>query len=265
MKLENNLNIDIVDDKPPEPVLADAKEQSKKDNLLSDVPLDNSDSEADGHDGLDMGFVAKPKPDISDIFDDKQSAVSQAVEPVEPIEPEPVPVVKVVKEVIPTKPTKKKRKPMSEEHRAKLAISREKALARRKYLAEQRKIEKAQQQLLKDQEQLLKQKEMEKKLKDLQSKADSLQEPSISEKEPPLAEAKAQPKPKSQSLQGFSMDDIQNAQLNAIMSYEAVRKKRKAEKKKKIQEDAAKKDIMNTIKNASPSWYLESSPYNGMF
>lgn len=260
MKLEQSLNIDIIEEKP---VLADAKEEKPvidKDNLLSDVPLDDSDNEVNNEvDGLDMGFVAKPKPDITDIFDDKPSAVSQAVEPVEPepVEPEPVPVVKVVKEDIPTKPTKKKRKPMSEEHKQKLAISREKALARRKYLAEQRKIEKAQAQLLKDQEQLLKQKEMDKKLKDLQSKADSLQEPTISEKEPPQK--------KSQSLQGFTMEDLEKVQLNAIMSYEAVRKKRKEEKKKKQSEDKAKQDIMNTIKKAQPSWYINDSPYNGLF
>jgi len=261
MKLEQSLNIDIIEEeKPPEPVV----EQSKKDILLEDVPLDDSDSEVNSEaNELDMGFVVKPKPDISDIFDDKQSPV----EP-EPVSPEPVPVVKVVKEDVPKvepkvepKKQKKKRKPMSEEHRAKLAISREKALARRKYLAEQRKIEKAQAQLLKDQEQLLKQKEMEKKLKDLQNKADSLQEPTISEKEPPVSQAK----PKSQSLQGLSLEQIEQVQLNAIMSYEAVRKKRKAEKKAKQQEDAAKKDIMNTIKNAEPSWFVPKSPYNNCF
>ena len=49
------------------------------------------------------------------------------------------------------------------------------------------------------------------------------------------------------------------------MSYEAVRKKRKEEKKKKQSEDKAKQDIMNTIKKAQPSWYINDSPYNGLF
>ena len=61
------------------------------------------------------------------------------------------------------------------------------------------------------------------------------------------------------------MEDLEKVQLNAIMSYEAVRKKRKEEKKKKQSEDKVKNDIMNTIKKASPSWYVENSPYNGMF
>ena len=61
------------------------------------------------------------------------------------------------------------------------------------------------------------------------------------------------------------MEDMENAQLKAIMGYEAVRKRRKAEKKAKLKEDAAKKDIMNTIKNAEPSWFIQNSPYNGLF
>ncbi len=259
MKLENNLNIDIVDDKPPEPVL----EQSKKDILLADVPLDDSASEGEP----DIDFVVKPKPDTTDIFDDEPSAVSQAAPapapaPVEPAPP-PAPVVKVVKEDIPTKPTKKKRKPMSDEHKAKLEISRQKAVARRKYLAEQRKIEKQQAQLLKDQEQLLHQKQMDKKLKELQDRAASLQEPSPSPTPTPTPTPK--PVEKKTSLQGFSMEDLEKVQLNAIMSYEVVRKKRKEEKKKKQSEDKVKNDIMNTIKKAQPSWYVDNSPYNGMF
>jgi len=257
MKLENNLNIDIVDDKPPEPVVADAKEQSKKDILLADVPLDDSASEGEP----DIDFIVKPKPDTTDIFDDEPSPVAVAPEPA-PVEPAPAPVVKVVKEDIPTKPTKKKRKPMSEEHKAKLEISRQKAVARRKYLAEQRKIEKQQAQLLKDQEQLLHQKQMDKKLKELQDRAASLQEPSPRS---PTPTPTPKPVEKKTSLQGFSMEDLEKVQLNAIMSYEAVRKKRKEEKKKKQSEDKVKNDIMNTIKKASPSWYVDNSPYNGMF
>ena len=94
---------------------------------------------------------------------------------------------------------------------------------------------------------------MEKKLNQLQNKAESLQEP-----EPKV-------EPKSQSLQGLSLEDIEKVQLNAIMSYEMVRKKRKEEKKKKMQENKVKEDIMNTIKNAKPSWYLNDSPFNNCF
>ena len=100
---------------------------------------------------------------------------------------------------------------------------------------------------------------MDQKLKDLQSKAESLKEPTISEKEPPVSQAKPQ------SQKTFTMEDMENAQLKAIMGYEAVRKKRKAEKKAKLQEDKVKQDIMNTIKKSEPSWFIPNSPYNGLF
>ena len=244
MKLEQSLNIDIIEDKKPEPepepVVID------KDELLADVPLDDGDISEQEVD-LGLEFVQKPKPDTEDIFDNKiDEIVKETKKEME------VPHVKVVKE---EPPKKKKRKPMTQEHLAKLAISREKAIAKRKFLSEQKKIEKAQAQLVKDQEQLLRQKELDKKIKDLKVKADSLQDT-----EPVIPEKK---EPKSQER--FTMEDMENAQLRAIMGYEAVRKRRKAEKKAKLQEDAAKKDILKTIKRAEPSWYLNDSPFNGLF
>jgi len=243
MKLEQSLNIDIIEDKKPEP-----EPVINKDELLSDVPLDDGDISEQEID-LGLEFVQKPKPDTDDIFDDKIDEIVKEVK-----KEAPVPQVKVVKEAEP--PKKKKRKPMTEEHKAKLAISREKAIAKRKFLSEQKKIEKAQAQLVKDQEQLLRQKELDKKIKDLKVKADSLQD-----NEPVITEEKPQVK----SQKSFTMEDIQNAQLNAIMGYEAVRKKRKAEKKAKQQENKAKEDILKTIKTAQPSWYVQDSPFNGIF
>ncbi len=246
MKLDSALNIDIVDDKKPEPepepVVID------KDELLADVPLDDGDISEQEVD-LGLEFVQKPKPDTEDIFDNKiDEIVKETKKEME------VPHVKVVKE---EPPKKKKRKPMTQEHLAKLAISREKAIAKRKFLSEQKKIEKAQAQLVKDQEQLLRQKELDKKIKDLKVKADSLQDT-----EPVIPEKKEKEPVKTQ---GFTMEDIQNAQLNAIMGYEAVRKRRKAEKRAKQQENKAKEDILKTIKTAQPAWFIENSPFNGLF
>ena len=90
MKLEQSLNINIVDENKPEPVVID------KDELLADVPLDDGDVSEQEVD-LGLEFVAKPKPDISDIFDDKPVINEVADE----VSPEPAPVVKVVKEDVP--------------------------------------------------------------------------------------------------------------------------------------------------------------------
>jgi len=44
-----------------------------------------------------------------------------------------------------------------------------------------------------------------------------------------------------------------------------VRKKKKEEKKKNQQVHKQKKDIMDTIAKAKPSWYMDDSPFNGLF
>ena len=64
------------------------------------------------------------------------------------------------------------------------------------------------------------------------------------------------------------MEDIQQASLNAILKVEALRKERKAEKKKKAQIDQYNQQTMkslNKMEAKQPSWYIKDSPYNGLF
>lgn len=256
MKLDEALNIDIIDTNPPpsEPTIDNEEiKEDEKEKLLSDVPLDESEEEEQI-----VEFIPKPKPTKEDIF---EGDVEMSVEEVE--EPKVVPKVKKVKETLP-KP-KKKRKPMSEEHLAKLALAREKAIAKRQFLAEERRLQREKEKLVKDQEQILQQRQTQKELERLQKKLKKtkIKEPVSSDEEEEVkvpVKGKAQPMPSK-----FTMEDLQNAQLNAIMGYEAVRKKRKEEKKKKDQVNKQKKDIMDTIQKAKPSWYMEDSPFNGLF
>ena len=258
MKLDEALNIDIIDTNPPpsEPTIDNEEiKEDEKEKLLSDVPLDESEEEEQI-----VEFIPKPKPTKEDIF---EGDVEMSVEEVE--EPKVVPKVKKVKETLP-KP-KKKRKPMSEEHLAKLALAREKAIAKRQFLAEERRLQREKEKLVKDQEQILQQRQTQKELERLQKKLkktkikEPLPESSDEEEEIKVPVKKnAQPMPSN-----FTMEDLQNAQLNAIMGYEAVRKKRKEEKKKKEMVNKQKKEIMDTIQKAKPSWYMEDSPFNGLF
>lgn len=256
MKLDEALNIDIIDTNPPpsEPTIDNEEiKEDEKEKLLSDVPLDESEEEEQI-----VEFIPKPKPTKEDIF---EGDVEMSVEEVE--EPKVVPKVKKVKETLP-KP-KKKRKPMSEEHLAKLALAREKAIAKRQFLAEERRLQREKEKLVKDQEQILQQRQTQKELERLQKKLKKtkIKEPVSSDEE---EEIKVPVKKNSQPMpSNFTMEDLQNAQLNAIMGYEAVRKKRKEEKKKKDQVNKQKKDIMDTIQKAKPSWYMEDSPFNGLF
>ena len=132
------------------------------------------------------------------------------------------------------KPTKvkKPRKPMSEAHKAKLALAREKAMISRKEKAEERKkmkeLEIEEKELLKTQ-----------KVKRVQKlKAEVNDEKPVETTTPT-------------KTTGLTRKDLEEAQLEAIMKYEAIRKQRKEEKKqaKIIEEGKAK--MLNQINRAT--------------
>ncbi len=118
----------------------------------------------------------------------------------------------IVKEVKKTK-TGKPRKPMSAEHKEKLKYAREKALESRKQKqkerAEQKKFDAEEKELLK-----------KKKVKDFEKLKKE-----VNDDEPAPA-----PQPRIVQ-QTFTKEQLEEAQLNAIIKYEAIRKERKAKKK----------------------------------
>jgi hypothetical protein len=125
----------------------------------------------------------------------------------------------------------KERKPMSEEHKAKLQQAREKAFLVKKQKAEERKKLKEQDAEEKKLLKLKKQKDIEKLKKEVLG----------GDKEEPKPQAPLPvPAPVSEMIRvpTITKEDIERAQLNAIMSYEKLRLARKEEKKKKQQEDA---------------------------
>jgi uncharacterized protein with von Willebrand factor type A (vWA) domain len=150
------------------------------------------------------------------------------------------PVVEPVVEPVQKKPTKinkngKPRKPMSEEHKKKLAASREKALQSRKLKAEERKKAKA---LENEERELLK----AQKVKRVQK----LREEVSGDTESPPPQPSA-----PQSTQSFTREDLERAQLDAIIKYEALRKSRKEEKKKKEMIEKQQQEMRNKIKRAT--------------
>ena len=130
--------------------------------------------------------------------------------------------------VISDKPQKKKRQ-LSEEHKAKLALAREKALVTRRAKAEEKK----------------KMKEIENKTKELKKKKaqkdlEQLEDEVIHDK--PSSTTKI-----VQQGPMFTKEDLENAQLDAIMKYEAIRKTRKEEKRKVQMIEQQKKDLQKKI------------------
>ena len=125
---------------------------------------------------------------------------------------------------------KKKRKPMSEEHKAKLGLAREKAMIARKAKAEERKKMK---ELDNQEKELLKQQ----KVKKVQKLKKEVEEP---EPEPQQVIQKV-----SNSI---TRKDLEEAQYDAIVKYETLRKQRKAEKKKVQEQERQKQELMNKLK-----------------
>lgn len=139
-----------------------------------------------------------------------------------------VPNAKPVKAV----KVKKPRKPMSEEHKAKLAIAREKAMASRKVKAEERKKMKA----LDIEEKDLVVKQKFKRVQKLKDEVNDDTDDKFT---------------KTTKTSGITRQDLEDAQLDAIMKYEAIRKKRKEEKKEKAMIEEGKNKMLNQINRAT--------------
>jgi hypothetical protein len=156
-----------------------------------------------------------------------------------------------LKEVISDKPIKpikqkKARKPMTEEHKAKLALAREKAMASRKAKAEERK----------------KMKELEKQEKELvkQQKVKRVQK--LKEEVEGEDATTTQSNIKT-NVSGLTRKDLEEAQLDAIMKYEAMRKERKAKKKQEQAIEAEKQKMLNTIQRATGTYGYRGRDANG--
>tara|TARA_R110002110_G_scaffold115166_8_gene285545 strand:+ start:3167 stop:3892 length:726 start_codon:yes stop_codon:yes gene_type:complete len=150
------------------------------------------------------------------------------------------------------KKQKKPRKPMTEEHKAKLGLAREKAMASRKANAIERKKMKD---LETEEKELIKTQKI-KRVKKLKAEvlSDGEEESvKIVKPPPPAAPSGAIDIPKTKTH--FSKKDLEDAQLDAIMKYEAIRKQRKAEKKEKEMVDAEKNKMLNTIQRATGNTY----------
>ncbi len=144
-----------------------------------------------------------------------------------------------VKDVKLTKKGKprKARPPMTEAHKEKLKAARVKAMAVRKAKAQEKKDAKS---LEKEEKELLK-KQKVKRVKQLKEEV----EEDVPSKQP-IQE------------QMFSKKDLEEAQLNAIMNYEKIRKSRKEQKRidqeKNKEQEAIRNQIRRAVAPAQPEY-----------
>ena len=139
---------------------------------------------------------------------------------------------------------RKQRPPMTEEHKEKLKVAREKAMASRIAKAKERKenleLEKQEKELLKQQ-----------KLKRVQKLKEEVSDE-------PLKENKKEPI--------FTKKDLEEAQLQAIMNYEKIRKSRKAEKEERKKKEAEEEALRNQLRRAvAPPKPEYNNPFSGCY
>ena len=157
----------------------------------------------------------KEKPDSDDIFEDMSPKV---------------------KKVDYRNKVKKPRKPMSEEHKQKLALAREKAMLVRK----QKAIENKKMKALDIEEKELLKKQRVKKVQKLKEEVEGdLDEPvyKIDKK-----------------IVNLTKKDLEDAQLEAIMKYDAMRKEAKKKKKEQQIIEEGKKRMLNHIQRATGNY-----------
>ena len=195
--------------------------------------LDNLDSPQDLP--RDMPEVIEREEIVeNDIFDLKlkKEIIDEPVivdEPL-PVEetPRPAPQAKQT-QAKQTKPKKKRQ--LSEEHKAKLALAREKALETRRRKAQEKK----------------QMKEIEKKTKELKKKKAQKDLEELEDEVVNNKPVKSSTTTTSYPTSMITRKDLEEAQLDAIMKYEAIRKARKEEKKKAQMIEQQKKDLQKKI------------------
>jgi len=172
----------------------------------------------------------KEKINVKDIFDNinEESLRDEETGEVNPnfiYSEKPKSKPKVISE-------KKPRKPMSEEHKQKLALAREKAMEVRKAKA----IEKKKMKELENEEKELLKKQKVKKVQKLKEIIENSDEEEI---KPTTKIINNQP--------SITKKDLEEAQFDAIMRYEMLRKQRKAEKKEKEMIESQKRELLRKL------------------
>lgn len=203
---------------------------------IEDEPTTTTTTKETIEDVIPKPKSKKEKLNVNDVFDLPKVDLPKET----PTQPMEIPTnVKLTKKGVP----RKKRPPMSEEHKQKLALAREKAMAARKKKAADKKVAKA---LELEEKELLK-KQKHKRVQKLKEEVEDDVVPTTK----PVGNL-------------FTKEQLEEAQLNAIMNYEKIRKTRKAEKKEKQKKDMEQEALKQTIRRAVQP-QQEYNPYAGCY
>ena len=237
-------------------------------NRMTDIDIDIKDVDLAEHreakeETLALSVMPKveEKEEINekDIFDawrmeDKILSEQSDDDIIDPT-PRPQALPQAKKQTI-NRVNKKPRKQMTEAHKAKLAEARKKALEVRRAKAQEKKQAKH----IEQETKILKQKQKLKEFEQLK------QEVEQENQQPRSAVAEREPEPHGQSPQvgvtTFTKKDLEDAQFDAILKYDALRKKQKAEKKQAEMVERQKKELLNKIAPQQYRYRDGSNPWD---
>tara|TARA_R110000744_G_scaffold86634_2_gene169439 strand:- start:205 stop:873 length:669 start_codon:yes stop_codon:yes gene_type:complete len=200
------------------------------------IPSDNEEEIDSETEEENPNFKYEEEDPPSDIEDNIQEVIAEVKHEKEELdldeifmkEEAPKPKEKLTKKGVP----RKKRPPMTDAHKEKLKFAREKAMVSRKKNAKARAEAKS---LDKEEKDLLT-KQKVKRVKKLKEEVEETDEPKILPiKEPSVS---------------FSKKDLEEAQLEAIMKYEVLRKERKKVKQAKAAEEKVEQDFRDELRRA---------------
>lgn len=187
------------------------------------------------------------------VYEDEAGILPEIVAKIPQIKKEDIFLREGEKEVEP-KPKKKKRPPMSEEHKQKLADARVKALATRRKNSlekkEMKELEKKKKQI--EKQNLMDFVEGKTKKEVIVKEVDPVEPPKVMEVKKIENDPSVAPPPPSRSREYITKEELEESNLQAIMKYEALRKKRKEEKKVVDAREREENMVREKIKRAMP-------------
>lgn len=219
------------------------EDEDESDPVVEHVVEDDIDDEM-GIDPLGMPEpVEREAIEQENIFDvpEKQNQLLKELVQKELPKPKKEPVKKEPK----LTKTGKQRKPMTEEAKAKLALGRKKALETRRAKMVQRQEQKA----IDDEEKELRKKKKEMDFKKLKKEVE----------EPESVKPAPAPAPQAQM---FTKEDLEQSNLNAIISYEKIRAERKKKRAEEQLIEQQRQEIRNKLTKAPGTYQSAYTPQN---
>jgi len=255
--MSNVLPIIKMPKKEPEPPPPPMLENPDGDKGLIDKIEESLDSKSDDEEDI-INIEPRDIPNEEDVFTNPPS-----IKPIVNDQPEQPPTEEPPSEFQPKGKRKYVRKaPMSEKQKAHLERIRKIAAEKKKIRKQEKEEQQAQDKLLLQQK---KKEGQEKKEEQKRVKEEKKIQEEVNKR---LYKPEPEQSQKSQGVTPqnfFTKEDMENAMLSAITSYDAVRKKQKQEKKERLAKEAQEAQMRRTLENAIRPPQVQNDPWRSYF